>query len=96
MWKLRGSHHRVLNSNPLWDGSNFQILSIMRKFMSNFLICSVFVFCCAFTTTSNEVTLKEQDLLEDEGLHCRVRNDSGDVIASCWFCNCAKLAEAAR
>lgn len=33
---------------------------------------------------------------DEEGLFCRIRNDDGEVIASCVVCNCARLAEEAR
>lgn len=34
--------------------------------------------------------------VKDDGLRCKVYNDQGRLIASCWFCNCAKLADGAR
>lgn len=42
----------------------------------------------------DEVTYPSE--LAEEGVGCRVRDESGQIIASCFICNCAKLVEAAQ
>jgi hypothetical protein len=32
---------------------------------------------------------------KNEGIRCKVYNDDGDLIASCWFCSCNNLAKGA-
>ena len=38
----------------------------------------------------------EEKSVEGEGLVCTVKNDDGEVVGRCWFCNCAKHAKALR
>jgi hypothetical protein len=37
------------------------------------------------------VTQKNKAAAESAGLYCHVKTDTGE--ATCWFCNCKKLAE---
>ncbi len=43
--------------------------------------------------TSNFIRVRKLEM-EDDGIHCRVVTKEKTV--SCWFCNCAKLAESVR
>jgi hypothetical protein len=31
----------------------------------------------------------------EEGIRCRIYNDAGNLVASCWFCSCNNLAKGA-
>lgn len=31
----------------------------------------------------------------EEGIRCKIYNDNGNLVASCWFCSCNNLAKGA-
>jgi len=35
-----------------------------------------------------------EEKTDDEGLYCSIKDKNGNVEASCWFCDCEKLAKA--
>jgi hypothetical protein len=61
---------------------------------------SVFFGSCLivlFSVSSNASSTHTLDAsVKDDGLRCKVYNDQGRLIASCWLCNCGKLADGAR
>jgi hypothetical protein len=64
-----------------------QILSL-----SALLLLAIGAF--AFTAKANPTPVPP--VTNDDGLRCKVYNDDGALIASCWFCDCGALARGAR
>jgi hypothetical protein len=65
----------------------------MKKLSVYLGSCLIVLFSVAGNASSTP-TLDTS--VKDDGIRCKVYNDNGGLIAKCFICNCAKLAEAAR
>jgi hypothetical protein len=61
---------------------------------------SVIAAIAVLTLSSFTPAETEKCKVSEDGIYCSVKKVSADgshgVIASCWFCNCAKLAAAVK
>lgn len=63
---------------------------MIRKAVTTVIFLSFLCFV-PLTTYSERVEETDQIIEVDDDLFCKVRDDEGNVIAKCWFCDCAEL-----
>jgi hypothetical protein len=96
---IRSSNEKLRNNSLVQFSLTLKLKNMKKLFLLSFFVISVFSLTAS---KANSVDLKNNASTmsipseNEDGIRCKVYNDDGDLIASCWFCNCGALAAGAR